>query len=103
MLPPSTVDAVLIAFAYHDFAEPSAMLAHIRTALRPGGRLVVIEAISEKNRGVPRERQIKDHELSPEVLGGELSAAGFEIANGAETLVDSDGVRRYLFSARAAK
>jgi hypothetical protein len=36
--------------------------------LRPDGRLVVIEMISEKNRHEPRERQIKDHELSPEIL-----------------------------------
>ncbi len=103
MLPARSVDAVLIAFAYHHFEEPSAMLAHIRTALRLEGRLVVIEAISQKNRGLPRERQIKDHELSPEVLGRELAAAGFEIPNGAETLAEGDGVRRYLFSARIAK
>ena len=103
MLPAHSVDAVLIAFAYHHFGEPAAMLAHIRTSLRPEGRLVVIEAISEKNRGLPREQQVKDHELSPEVLRGELASAGFQIAKGTETLVDSDGVLRYLFSARAAK
>ena len=98
-----SVDAVLIAFAYHHFEEPSAMLAHIHSALRPEGRLVVIEAISEKNHDLSRERQIKDHELSSEVLGRELTAAGFEIPNGAETLVEGDGVRRDLFSARPTK
>jgi precorrin-6B methylase 2 len=103
MLAAHSVDAVLIAFAYHHFEEPSAMLAHIRAALRPEGRLVVIEAISEKNQGLSRERQIKDHELSPEVLGRELAAAGFEVQNGAETLVEGDGVRRYLFSAHPPK
>lgn len=103
MLLARSVDAVLIAFAYHHFVEPSAMLAHIRAALRPEGRLVVIEAISDKNRDLPRDRQIEDHELSPEVLSGELTAAGFEIPNGAETLAEGDGVRRYLFSARLAK
>jgi SAM-dependent methyltransferase len=100
MLAAGSVDAVLIAFAYHHFEEPSAMLAHLRAALRPGGRLVVIEAISEKNRDLPRERQINQHELSPDVLGRELAAAGFDASNGAETLVEGDGMRRYLFSAR---
>jgi hypothetical protein len=76
------------------------MLAHLRAALRQGGRLVVIEAISEKNRALPRERQINQHELSPDVLGRELAAAGFDTSNGAETLVEGDGMRRYLFSAR---
>ena len=103
LLPAYSVDAVLIAFAYHHFEKPSAMLAHIRAALRPEGRLVVIEAISEKNHDLSRERQIQDHELSAEVLGRELIAAGFAIPNGAETLVQGDGMRRYLFSARPTK
>jgi len=103
MLPAHSVDAVLIAYAYHHFLESGAMLAHIRSALRPEGRLVIIEAISEMNRGLPRERQIKDHELSPGILGSELKAAGFEIPNGVEVLVENGGVLRYLFSARVAK
>ena len=49
MLAPHSVDAVLIAFAYHHFTASGAMLAHIREALRPEGRLVIIEAITEKN------------------------------------------------------
>jgi ubiquinone/menaquinone biosynthesis C-methylase UbiE len=100
MLPAASVDAVLIAFAYHHFAQPGPMLAHIRTALRPEARLVVIEAISDSNRHSPRERQIKDHELSPEILSGELKAAGFDIPNGTEALVENGGVLRYLMSAR---
>src|SRR5947209_9798413 len=103
LLPDNSFDAVLVSNAYHHFSESAAMLAHIRTALRPGGRLVVIESISEKNRNLPRKRQVEDHELSPEVLGAELKAAGFEFPNGAETLVDNGGVRRYLFSARVPK
>jgi len=103
MLPGKSVDAVLVAYAYHHFVESGAMLAHIRSAMKPEGRLVIIEAISEMNRGLPRERQIKDHELSPEILGSELKTAGFEIANGAETLVENGGVLRYLFSARVAR
>jgi ubiquinone/menaquinone biosynthesis C-methylase UbiE len=103
MLPANSVDAVLISNAYHEMPEHAAMLTHIRLSLRPEGRLVVIESISEKNKSLPRERQVKDHELSPEILGGELKAAGFEIPNGAETLVDNGGVRRYLFSARVPK
>jgi ubiquinone/menaquinone biosynthesis C-methylase UbiE len=70
MLSARSVDSVLIAFAYHHFSESSAMLAHIRSALRPEGRLVIIEPISDKNRNLSRESQIKDHELSPEVVGG---------------------------------
>jgi ubiquinone/menaquinone biosynthesis C-methylase UbiE len=103
LLSVNAFDAVLISNAYHEMPEHASMLRHIRTALRPEGRLVVIESISEKNRGLPRERQVKNHELSPDILGDELRAAGFEIPNGAETLVDNGGVLRYLFSALVAK
>lgn len=103
MLPANTVDAVLVAFAYHHFSQPALMLAHIRTALRPDARLVVIEMISEKNRHEPRDRQIKDHELSPDILSGDLKAAGFEIPNGVETLVENGDGLRYLVAARIGR
>jgi len=103
MLPTNGIDAVLISFAYHEMTEHGAMLAHIRTALRRDGRLVVIEAISEKNRHEPRERQIKDHELSPDILTNELKAVGFEVPNGVETLSENEGVLRYLVAARLAR
>lgn len=101
MLPVTNLDAVLISNAYHEMPEHAAMLAHIRKALRPSGRLVVIESISEKNRGLPRELQVKDHELSPEILERELRAAGF--ASRIEPLIDRGGVLRYLASARATE
>jgi ubiquinone/menaquinone biosynthesis C-methylase UbiE len=100
MLPDGGVDAVLIAYAYHEMTEYAAMLRHIREALRPDGRLVVIEGISEKNRDAARERQVENHELSPEYVERELRAAGFELVNGVERLVETDGVLRYLAAAR---
>ncbi len=103
MLPANSVDAVLISFAYHEMPEHDAMLAHIRTALRPEGRLVVIEAISVKNRDALREDQVKHHELSPEILQHELAATGFTSLNGIEKLVENGGVLRYLISARGHK
>jgi ubiquinone/menaquinone biosynthesis C-methylase UbiE len=103
LLTDNSLDAVLISNAYHHFTDYASMLRHIRAALRPEGRLVVIESISEKNRGLTREGQVKDHELSLEILSGELKAAGFESRNGAETLVNNGGVLRYLISAQVAK
>jgi SAM-dependent methyltransferase len=45
-LPVGTVDAVLIANTYHEFAAPELMLDHIFKSLRPGGRLAVIDRSS---------------------------------------------------------
>ncbi len=42
-LPPNSVDLVFIADTYHHFEYPQQMLDSIRTALRPAGRLALID------------------------------------------------------------
>ncbi len=42
-LPPDQLDAVLLVDAYHEFAHPFEMMQGIRRALRPGGRVFLIE------------------------------------------------------------
>ena len=78
-LGPNSVDAVLIVHAYHEMREHGAMLAHIRKALRPKGRLVIVEQITEARRDEPREVQVKAHDLGPEYVVNELHAAGFRV------------------------
>jgi ubiquinone/menaquinone biosynthesis C-methylase UbiE len=43
MLPAATVDAVLLVDAYHEFAFPYEMMLGIVRALRPGGKVFLIE------------------------------------------------------------
>ena len=98
-LPPHMFDAVMIANAYHEFAEPAAMLRHAREALKPAGKLVVIEAISVRMRGKTRAEQARAHEIAPETLRREIEAAGFRDTE-LVTLRDAEGETRYLVSAR---
>jgi ubiquinone/menaquinone biosynthesis C-methylase UbiE len=46
-LPANALDVVLMVDVYHEFSEPQIMLQHIRTALKPGGRLVLLEYRAE--------------------------------------------------------
>jgi ubiquinone/menaquinone biosynthesis C-methylase UbiE len=78
-LAPASVDAVLIVNAYHEMTEYRAMLSHIRAALKPGGKLVIADFASPSRRGEPRAAQTTRHEIAPELVVGELRAAGFHI------------------------
>jgi tRNA A58 N-methylase Trm61 len=98
-LPSRTFDAVVISYAYHDFSEPAAMLRHARESLKPGGKLVVIEAISVRMQGKARAEQVKRHEIEPETLRREIEAEGFRDTERV-TLRDAEGTTRYLVSAR---
>jgi protein-L-isoaspartate O-methyltransferase len=42
-LPDGTLDLALMVDVYHELSDPQTMLAHIRRALKPSGRLVLIE------------------------------------------------------------
>lgn len=42
-LPPASIDAALIVDAYHEFSHPREMVQGIKEALKPGGRLVLVE------------------------------------------------------------
>src|SRR5580704_3151224 len=56
-----------------------AMLKHLYTALKPNGRLVVLELYSTSHKNDSRAEQVKRHDISPDILEQELSAAGFVI------------------------
>jgi ubiquinone/menaquinone biosynthesis C-methylase UbiE len=79
LLTPATFDGILISNAYHEFTQPSIMLKHIYEALKPDGRLVMLELYSNAHKGDGRAEQVKRHDLSPDILARELAAAGFVI------------------------
>jgi predicted methyltransferase len=75
---PDAIDAVVVLNSYHEFTKYRAMLESIKRALRPGGRLVLVD-----NDGFaaeqPRDWQASHHGLDPRFVDDELKAAGFEI------------------------
>ncbi|RKT45457.1 class I SAM-dependent methyltransferase [Thiocapsa rosea] len=71
-LPSESLDAVLLVDAYHEFAHPFEMMQGIRRALRPGGRVFLIEYRGEDPR-VP----IKPlHKMTQKQAITELEAVG---------------------------
>jgi len=79
-LPAGKLDAVLIVNAYHEMKDHRAMLAKIKAALKPDGRLVIIEPITSARRGRSREDQVRSHEIDAEYVQREAREAGFRVA-----------------------
>jgi predicted methyltransferase len=73
-LPAGTVDVVLIANTYHEFAAPESMLDHTLKSLRPGGRLVVIDRSWSGRSEVEHQ-----HQISPAAVEAQLRQKGLKI------------------------
>ena len=78
-LPAGQLDAVLVVNAYHEFHEYAAVLARVREALKPGGRLVLIEPTPQRPEDTTRAAQVKRHEIAIEFAEADVTQAGFEI------------------------
>ncbi len=74
-LPCGSVDVAFICDTYHHFEHPEKMLASVHRALRPGGRLVVIDFDLRPNSA----ESVKLRARAPkEVYCREIVSAGFE-------------------------
>ncbi len=75
-LPENAVDIILCVDVYHEFSHPEYMLAAMRKALKPAGRLVLVEFRAE-DPAVP----IKPlHKMSKHQINKELLANDFVLA-----------------------
>jgi SAM-dependent methyltransferase len=75
----SSLDAAVIVNSYHEMREYQRMLHHLRGALKPDGRLVIVEPLSDRRRHHRREQQIREHEIAPAFVEEEAREAGFRI------------------------
>lgn len=74
-LPPATFDMILMVDVYHELASPQIFVRKLREALKPTGRLVLIEFRLEDPRVPIREV----HKMSVSQVRQELGADGFQI------------------------
>ena len=79
-LPEAALDAALIVNAYHEMREHQAMLAAIKRALKPGGRLVIVESVMQAQRNIDRTVQESRHQLAAHFVQQDAIEAGFAIA-----------------------
>jgi ubiquinone/menaquinone biosynthesis C-methylase UbiE len=72
-LPAGQLDLILMVDVYHELARPQEVLRNLRTALKPDGRLVLIEYRKESAWVPIRE----EHKMSVKEARMELEAEGY--------------------------
>jgi ubiquinone/menaquinone biosynthesis C-methylase UbiE len=73
-LPEGQIDLVLMVDVYHEFSDPVSMMGHIRKALKPSGRVVLVE-FRKEDPSVPIQPL---HKMSVQDVRSELQPMGFE-------------------------
>jgi ubiquinone/menaquinone biosynthesis C-methylase UbiE len=95
-LPDECCDALFMRNVYHHFGAPSSMNASFLRALKPGGRIAVIDfAPPKQTTADPGKRgENGSHGITDETLAQELTAAGFEVLPEETQMLSERGERR---------
>lgn len=85
MLPPESVDAVLLLKVYHEIAHPVEFMKKLKPALHPGGRVGIIDKNGDGT----------NHGLDRKIVEKEMDEAGFKPA-GSYDFTKADGEDYFL-------
>jgi predicted methyltransferase len=83
----SALDRALIANTYHELADPDPILAALHSALRPGGRLVIVDRRS-RTPAQGAEGSSGHHDIEPDTVLQQVVAHGFRLLQEDDALVD---------------
>jgi ubiquinone/menaquinone biosynthesis C-methylase UbiE len=78
----NTLDVVLMVDVYHEFSDPVVMMQRIKDALKPNGRVVLVE-FRKEDPNVPIQPL---HKMSVQDVRGELEPMGFKFQRSLEFL-----------------
>ncbi len=81
-LPSDAIDLALMVDVYHELSQPARFLADLRRALRPQGRLALVEFRAED----PKVPIRPEHRMTAAQATAEMAAAGFCLVGRDDTL-----------------
>ncbi len=84
-LPANSIDAVLLLKTYHEVAHPVTLLRNLRSSLKPGARIGIID----------RNGNGENHGVSKDVVVREAAQAGYELRD-SQDFVKADGMDYFL-------
>jgi predicted methyltransferase len=82
-LPPGAVDWILLVDVYHELQQPKAVLARMLEALKPTGKVALVEYRLE---GLTALHIREEHRMSPKQVLAEWEPAGFRLVKRLEFL-----------------
>ena len=88
-LPPDSVNAVLLIKTYHEVAQPVELMRNLRSALRPGARVGIID----------RNGNGQNHGVDKKVVEQEVESAGYRLIEEHDELVKDDKMDYFLIFA----
>ncbi|TJY33391.1 class I SAM-dependent methyltransferase [Pontimicrobium aquaticum] len=80
-LPKETLDVVFIVDTYHEMSDYEQILKHVYNALKPGGKLLILEKLKSRVKHGTRAEQTYAHTLGSNYVKEELIDANFKIIN----------------------
>jgi predicted methyltransferase len=89
------LDSVLIVDSYHEFRDYDQMMRAVFRAMRPGGRLVIIDG--EGPAGRPRTEYHRLHTIPAEIVREEIARNGFVFKESRPGLYDAEYGKRMYF------
>lgn len=81
-LPEGQIDIALMVDVYHEAPQPQALIRNLRRALKPDGRLILLEYRAEDPKVPIRE----DHKMTVEQVRAEIEPEGFRLLPPIEVL-----------------
>lgn len=81
-LPKASVDLIILVDVYHEFSEPEKMLDRMREALKPNGRLVLVEYRGED----PKVPIKPEHKMTLKQVRAEVEPEGYRFDESIEVL-----------------
>jgi predicted methyltransferase len=92
---PNELDAVLIVDSYHEFRGYNRMMQAVFRALKPGGRLVIIDG--EGPAGRPRTEYHRLHTIPAELVREEITRNGFVYKESRPGFYDAEYGKKMYF------
>lgn len=85
-LPEKELDLVVIMDTYHEMKDYRTILQHVKQALKPSGKILILEKLKSHARDKSRQEQTLAHTLSPHYVRKELQEAGFKVTRQVDNL-----------------